>query len=309
MEITYNNKEEYGPQLKKRIANFDKPVKYKMLGIKKRPYNDPSDPGKTFIYDGPSVALIPPMDEIVDPDTNKIHYIGILKGNNVKNPSFNYGLTFERTRYWELDLSPRKAGDRKIFEFFELSNYNASNPHRDPSIRPIWERVDEDTASKKRLDRGELKADALKLFFEMTDQEVVKYAANRGGEYFDPDENPTEFKKLKAKLLEEIEENPEVFRDTNSDHLKELKYTITESERLGLIEHDEEQSLWKWASTGSEIIPHARGVGKHKALVDFIHNKGDQGNKLEKELTRLVNKTKEDRKKERESKKKATVEE
>lgn len=87
-------------------------------------------------------ALSQHTEQIYDEGDGKVKMIGAFKNR------LNFELEMLNFTYGKLVVSPKSNID--IFNYMELSNYNASNPRRDKSIPPIWERIDEVKEKKAR---------------------------------------------------------------------------------------------------------------------------------------------------------------
>ena len=84
---------------------------------------------------------VPPKDRIVDPITNDFVDIASIKTIGVGGKLSFYDIVFERDFNGILILDGSKISDHEMYEYLELTNYNASNPNRSEDVIPIFERL------------------------------------------------------------------------------------------------------------------------------------------------------------------------
>lgn len=134
---------------------------------------------------------------------------------------------------------------KEFYEFFELCNYNKSNPTRDESIRPIFERIDEVAEAEQDEQALDTLTKALILASKMSLPDLKAFAA---GKNWPSREHPAI---LRSKVKKFARENPDDFLAAQDDPESGVKVLIKQALDAGIISYQphEHKMVWKDGKT------------------------------------------------------------
>jgi hypothetical protein len=177
------------------------------------------------------------------------------------------------------------AGDSRMerfYPYFELSNYNESNPNRDTNITPLFKRLDPKAEAKEKLRKGTALGLATSSVTNMTAAEVRKIAAALNMDTMEEAET------LRGELMERAVTNPEAFVALLDDPATRMKSVIKRATDLGVIGYDPSQKKYMWGD-GNTIAKLDLEEGK-----TYIDSMGDwlkshpSGPEVAKKIEKLV---------------------
>jgi hypothetical protein len=209
-------------------------VVYQLLGGVENP--DP-DARKAIPVLYPVIVTIPSKDRIKDKTTGKVVDIGVIENYNINaagQPEIKYKklAVFAKANNGLFFCTGGNLSEEEQYEYYELSNYNESNPDRDTSIEPKFKRVDEVKDSKQRNKSRNSLLEALKYFDGMTLGEMKELAASLNwNENMPPDI-------LKDKIGEFAMNKPEDFKKAVMDKGRDVKAIIKQAITAGVIKYD-----------------------------------------------------------------------
>ena len=211
-----------------------------------------------------SAIRIPYRDLIVDEEGNEYQLELVDKKQANGNPKY-MDLWITEQMGGILLLHGKKISDSRIFQYLSMSNYNASNPNRDSSVRPIVELVDEVEGAKTRRSLKAKKREAEMMAEEMTDAEVRQYFASSGGNAHRPMET------LREMLEHEAGENPDLFLKKGHTRETEINGNLKLASDADIIVFDKEDNSWIWPQ-GDVICPVKRGIGvsRYGTLLEHV---------------------------------------
>lgn len=173
---------------------------YELTGIEK----DPLDP------DGVKLAIpfakgVPNTDRVWDEELKKFIDIAFITGEGEGGTPKMGDIVFWKEMGGIMILHGGKARDERLFQYMERTNYNGSNPHRDPTSPVIFTRKDYKAEAKKKREERDIKFLAVKKAKELSLTQVRQISVYL---YFNTD---AEEEVLREKLEEYADNNPNAF--------------------------------------------------------------------------------------------------
>jgi len=267
-------------------------VKYRLLNGKEN--KDPQKiKGDDIIF--PSSVNIPVAGTIIDPgDTDKdgnVTNSGLVQiaavryfDDKTKQPAFKkFYVRPEKGDGGIFILRGNVAEDLEMYDVLELSNVNASNPYRDVSFEPIFERVDEMKEANKRSAKRNYLFDSLNAIRNWSYDEMRIIGAGYNLSTSLPQDV------LRDRLEEIAEKDPKTFFESiESDSLK-TKAVIKMAKDAGVISFIAHEN--KWIYTGSDepitILDRKEGITETEQFALFLKNNVN-GDKILGNLKKLI---------------------
>ncbi len=125
--------------------------------------------------------------------------------------------------------------EEEIYEFVELTNTNRSNPERDESVEPLFERMDAEKDSKDRSRKRSVLLEAMTYAQSMTDGDVKTFAASVNWNEAEPIDI------LRDKVEAFAEKDPAGFTKVVEGKDRDAKAIIKRAVDAGKIGYDTEQ--------------------------------------------------------------------
>lgn len=144
-------------------------IKYRAASVRKE--DTPGNKRKEII---PMYDNVPLFDTVLD-DKGEVHHIGVisqvLPGGEVKFGRFAFGVS---NAGWKI-IDPKRASprDKMLYQFFEATNYNGSNPNRDKKRQPLFYRVDDHKEAENDLGLMSLIHKAQGLVLTMIEDDLL----------------------------------------------------------------------------------------------------------------------------------------
>lgn len=251
---------------------------YELTGIQK----DPLDPeGVKFTI--PFAKGVPNKDRVWDEASKEFIDIAYITGYGEGNRPILGEITFWQSSGGLMILNGGKANDERLYQFMERTNYNGSNPHRDPSYPIIFTRKDYKAEAKKRTEERDLKFLAVKKAKELNISMVRQIAVYL---HFDMDR---EDDVLRERLEDYAETNPKSFLALTENKDLVIMEVANEAVNRGILFIDKQgrkitdkggQTLLTW-----QIKP---DVNPLEEFVAFV--KTDSGSEYYSELKTVLKK-------------------
>jgi hypothetical protein len=235
---------------------------FKLIAMQK----DPLNRGKFII---PTSYSIPSTDRVWDEfagadgkgeyvDVALIRTIGAQEAITTKD------IEFTRTGAGIITTSGDSADDLDQYVYLSVSNFNISNPNRDPSVEGLFELVDNKKKAEASRKKRNFTREALNYAYEMKDQDVLDFGAANGWE-------DTEPAVLRDKIEMLAETEPEVFLEKVNDKGNAMKAIVKRALTAGIIVFDKPQSRFAWVAGNETICTVARTAGADhlQGFVDF----------------------------------------
>lgn len=154
------------------------------------------------------------------------------------------------------------------YDAIELSNLNKSNPFRDQTIDPVFERIDDAKESKVKSTKRNFLLDSLVAIRAWTAEErrIIGASYNLSSQ-LDADV-------LKDRLEEIAEKDPATFYKHIDSEDTKIRALIKLSQEAGIISFNAHEN--KWTYTGSDetlaLLDRKEGVSELDQLGDFLKN-------------------------------------
>lgn len=242
---------------------------YELLNVGIDPLSLDESPELPFIFG------IPKKDRIVDEDDNIVDIGYIVGYGEGGSPRFG-SIQFLKAQGGTITLHGGRADDMKMYEYLERTNYNASNPYRDPSVQPLFKRQDwKKDQADKRASRAIL-VDALSSATKLTAVELRRIAIALNISSDDQEE-------IKARIEDFAENNPARFLAMleNADlSIMEIADAALKAKLIS-VDHQARKILSSNGSTMYTWAPEA-GVDWKEKFVQYT--KSEEGQAFYKEI-------------------------
>ena len=223
----------------------------------------------------PFMLGVPTRDRILDNDDNVVDIAYITNYTHGDQPQFGE-ITFTKAMGGTITLSGDRPEEKRMYEYMELCNYNASNPKRDTSVNPIFKRQDYKKDKADERSRRNLLVDALTASKKLTAVETRRLAVALNITAEDADE-------VSIRIEEFAEKNPAKFLAMLENADLSIMEVADAAQKAGLILVDQQarkilssnkSTLYTWA-------PEA-GVDWKEKFVQFT--KSEEGQAFYKEI-------------------------
>lgn len=238
---------------------------------------DPDNPSQPLI---PVYKKIPNRDIImVEGQSYDIAAISSVSGDKI---SF-YEIGFWKDEGGFKRLNPRSARDRDILEFLLISNYNGSNPFRDPNVTPMFEVFRPEEKARKRVDERMQRVQAISIAAAMSEEELREFAASVGWN------ESEDMYLLKDKALDWCERDPKGFIEAQSSRERYIMASLRRAESRDIIAKNPVENSWVWKASGQTIcsLPRHSEKNMYESFVDWYMS-NDNAVKVFHELESIV---------------------
>jgi hypothetical protein len=238
---------------------------------------DPDNPSQPII---PVYKKIPNRDVvIIDGVSYDIGAISSVSGDKI---SF-YEIGFWKDEGGFKRLNPRTARDRDILEFLLLSNFNGSNPFRDPNVRPLFEVFRPEEKAKQRVDQRLQRVQAITIAASMTEEELREFAASVGWN------EAEDVYVLKDKALDWCDRDPKGFVEAQSSRERYIMATLRRAEARDIIAKNILENAWVWKASNQTIcsLPRNSERDMYQSFVDWYMS-NDVAVKIFHELESII---------------------
>ena len=265
------NKIRTPPQLKRNEVKV-----FQYLGVKK----DPQNPGKVIM---PSIHMIPQIDRVYDKESDDYVDIASIASLGVGGkPQFNT-IQFTKKEKGLLAVRGSKTGDREIYQYLMLSNYNASNPDRDTSIVPLFKLVEPKKEASDSRKQRTMRRDAMNVAAELSASEVREFIAA-----LNKDEK-RDISILRDELEIMAEKDPQQFITLSKDKNKSIQANCKKAIDKKVIRFDKASSTFLWVSTGETIVqvPRSSKTSYLQGFTNFVLS-NKNGELVYEEIVKLL---------------------
>jgi hypothetical protein len=238
---------------------------------------DPDNPSQPII---PVYKKIPNRDVvIIDGASYDIGAISSVSGDKI---SF-YEIGFWKDEGGFKRLNPRTARDRDILEFLLLSNFNGSNPYRDPNVRPLFEVFRPEEKAKQRVDQRLQRVQAITIAASMTEEELREFAASVGWN------EAEDVYVLKDKALDWCDRDPKGFVEAQSSRERYIMATLRRAEARDIIAKNILENAWVWKASNQTIcsLPRNSERDMYQSFVEWYMS-NDVAVKIFHELESII---------------------
>jgi len=256
-------------------------VKYRMLNGTKN--IDPKAIIGKDDYSFPSITQIILRARLKDPGTKQpveVAHVKIMGKDSVEA----YGvLNIPDTNRGVFVLHEGIMDEEEIYQVIELLNENASNPYRDASVNPLFERVDETYLSKMNVARRKTKQTMYEYIdlLDMTERRLL-HAANGGGFDDDPDV-------VTDKLQELAEKDPVWFDKMVNSPITPLKSVVKQAIEKGHVQYNAQTHQYLWVVSQETIatLDRVEGVAPVQQFAEWLDT-SKNGEAITKQMKNLI---------------------
>jgi len=271
-KVIYNN---ISDRLRSEIGSIPKKGKYTFELTSTRFDRSDSDP-KYHRMVGIGPKTIPSKCTIYDPYKEDYVELAYIDRYELDGTPVLGEITFETDNIGQITCFDGRVKDMRLFEYLKLSSWNASNPHRDQTSKPLYKEINLSKEKEQEYDILEVKDLAVSKFLTMDISDVKAYLKRLNLSTVGTD------KEVKLRLRGYVVKAPKDFIDSLENKEDKTLSIIALAEELDVIHNDHSKGAWKWSNTGQVIHTYSRrfmpGDTKHKKLLDFI--KEDSNGKL-----------------------------
>ena len=221
--------------------------------------------GKKLI---PNMVSIPTRDIIWDDVQEEYVDIANLKtGYPNADGTYNFEkIWFTRRSNGMIACSGKSAKDRELYMYLAMSNYNESNPNRDPSVKPFYRERSLEAEAKSEIEQAMEKQEVMSWLFKATDSQVKLLSRELG---------QTGFKtvaEMKVGIMELIDTNYNAVAPaiTKLEKVGDMPALISAALEAKVIKYDGRKHAWTYASEkGGTIKAGVRGATKPEQNIAF----------------------------------------
>lgn len=244
---------------KRYTLNRDEVKIFEILGI------STDAEGKKLI---PNMVSIPTRDIIWDDVQEEYVDIANLK-TGYPNPDGTYNfekIWFTRRSNGMIACSGKSAKDRELYQYLSMSNYNESNPNRDPSVKPFYRERSLEAEAKTEIEMAMEKQEVMSWLFKASNSQVKLLSVELG---------LTGLKtvaEMKVAIMELIEKNYNQVAPfmTKIDKVGDKPALIEKALSAKIIKYDGRKHAWTYASDkGGTIKAGVRGATKNEQSIAF----------------------------------------
>ena len=240
----YNN---IPDSLVRRLGKNETPV-YKLHNIKP----DQDNPGRWII---PSARMIRPTDSAYCPEDDNFYDIAYLSRVTAKGEEQFGDVIFYQTSAGTIRLNGKRKGDREMFQYLELSNYNTSNPNRVDDYEAIFYRLDKEADAEEEIIDRKVVVDALNTALEMSGAEIKSTAGALGISLSDS------IKVIRNEVEAYAGQYPDEFLRIASQQTNSLETMVREAVDLGIVKHDAKSGKFVWSKSKKTIFTYKKKIG------------------------------------------------
>lgn len=251
---------------------------YELTGIKK----DPLDPDGVKLT-VPFAKGVPNTDRAWDEDRKEFVDIAFVTGEGQGGVPIMGDIIFWKGDGGLMILQGGKQRDEKLYQYMERTNYNGSNPHRDPSYPIIFTRKDYKAEAKKKREERDIRTLAINKAKELNITMVRQISVYLGYNMDSEDEV------LRDRLEDYADSNPKSFLALTENKDLTIMEVANEAIKKGILSVDKQgrkitdkggQTLLTW-----QIKPDANPLEEFVAFV-----KTDAGSEYYAELKSVLKK-------------------
>ena len=267
MEITWNKYP--------KITNLKQgqKVAYELVNVRK----DALDPERKRLAI-PVIKEIPIRDRVlINDEYVDIAYItGYTQGGKPVFGRIRFGNEEDIEASGKLIIRGGSARAQAQYEYMEQTNYNESNPNRNPAVQPIFRKVDyKERLKEKRTEREYLK-EALNISSDMTASMVAQIAIALN--YRDEDPN-----QLRGRIEEFAMINPKKFIALTENKDLNIMEIYEQAKKKGLVKSDI-QTRKIMSQSGEMLTTWSPEPNVNDAEKFVLFVKSDEGSKFYDEL-------------------------
>lgn len=268
----------------KEFNNYENPPTLKRDEVKVFQYLDiRPDPQNKGSYIMPSMAMMPKIDRVYDPKKDDYVDIANIKSLGVGGKPVIEPIAFSRQTQGKLLLRGNKTGDKEVYQYLMLSNYNKSNPNRDTSLKPLYELVEPARTAKESRSERSLRRDAMNVAAELSAAEVREFISSLNKDA------GRDISILRDELETMAEKDPKQFIALSKDKNKSIQANVKRAIDKKIIKFDKASSSFKWATTDEVIVqvPRSSKSSYLQGFTNFVLS-NKNGESVYEEIVKLL---------------------
>lgn len=192
--------------------------------------------------------LMPAEDFVTDPKTREGYHIACVKSVGVDNKVTFHEVWFEPNNIDIIRLSGKSAYDQEIYKYMKISNFNVTNPNRDPLAPRHFEEITPDTDVILPRTARKNKRAALILIDAMNDAEIIAFLKNNR-------QTPMQTEDLRRNQIEEFAERfPELVLKAGAYTSEDMAKDVEKFINADLIAWSKESASWYDTKTNNVIL-------------------------------------------------------
>ena len=246
--------------------------------LSKKP--DPVNKGKLEMA---VMAFVPNKDRVYDPAQDDYVDIAAIKNLGPEDKPVFTDIVFEKRQGGKLVLRGDRIGDKEIYQFMMLSNYNISNPNRDPQAKGLYKLVDPKSESANKRKKRSTLRDAMNVAAEMSASDIREFVASMGKD------QTRDISVLRDEIETLAESDPQQFIILSKNRNRSIQANIKKAIDKKIIEFSKGTSTFVWASTKETIcqVPRTSGSSHLEGFVNFVLS-NKNGQSIYEEIVKLL---------------------
>jgi hypothetical protein len=206
----------------------DEIVRYRLLGIKRDPV--PENRGREII---PFSKNVPAVDQVLDPKTGDVIELAFIRRVQADGSAALGHINFTLDNSGYIVLRGNRPNDKKIFQYLELCSYNRDSKVRNPSVKPVFYRVDKSLEAAQRSSERRLVLEALTLATEMEESDLREIGMILGM----PSQYTDSVDAMRDWMENYAEDDPDTFKRAASKDSSGVEALLREAVQKGVLEY------------------------------------------------------------------------
>ena len=231
----------------------------------------------------PNSINILPQDVIYDPFTDSEVEIECHDRTLPNGQVILKKIMFRKDEAGKKLLNGSKKGDKSLFEYLWLSNYNAANRDKEWFIEPKggckYTFLEPEKSSQEKLDVLKMQHKAQEVVFNLSDKDikiVCEALANSQADKFNYNPKMLE-SQMRESLIDFANRNPSRVITLDKELNLEVRNAIRAAKDAGIISYDVKKQEIVWTDTGNRITIIEPGKDAETTLVGyFVTKKGSE---------------------------------
>lgn len=214
-----------------------------------------------------SALVFPNTDVIWDNVKEEYVPIALLDGRHEDGSPKLMDLVIDNKMANLIVVQGGRAKDHAIYEYFELTNFNADNKLRDQNKEALIEVFDRAKFAKQaRLERIQ-KRDAMIAAENYSDEEVIAWMTSKQRA------STRNMEVMRDEIELYAQDHPTEFLTKEEGNQADIELKLREAAKRKIISHNKETGAWEWPD-GSTICPTKKGaaVRIYDALLSHVVN-------------------------------------
>ena len=209
--------------------------------------------------------LLPSEDFVTDPDSGIGYHIACIKSLSADGKKISFHeIWFDPSNVCIIRLSGKSPIENEVYKFCKISNFNKSNPNRDPLAPVMFEEVDQNTdVILPRVLRKNKRA-AFNIIDHLNDAEITAFLKNSR-------EIPLQTEELRRNQIEDFAERfPDLVLRAGSYSVDDMAKDVDKFIEANLIVWAKEQAGWVDVKSGQIFYKTGKSGYASNAKQDLV---------------------------------------